>query len=34
LHFDPVNEKIIQDADASKLLGREYREHWAKPKAT
>ena len=31
LIFDPVNEQFIGDADASKLLRREYREHWATP---
>ena len=33
LVFDPVNEQFIGDADASKLLKREYREHWATPNA-
>jgi len=33
LVFDPVKEQFIGDADASKLLKREYREHWATPNA-
>lgn len=33
LVFDPVKELFIGDADVSKLLKREYREHWATPKA-
>lgn len=31
LVFDPVAEQFIGDADTSKLLRREYREHWATP---
>lgn len=31
LVFDPVTEQFIGDADTSKLLRREYREHWATP---
>jgi hypothetical protein len=31
LVFDPVNEQFIGDAETSKLLRREYREHWAAP---
>jgi hypothetical protein len=29
--FDPVKEQFIGDDDTSKMLRREYREHWAKP---
>ena len=32
IHFDPVKEQITGDADASKLLKRDYREHWGTPK--
>jgi predicted dehydrogenase len=32
LRFDPLNEQIFSDAEAAKLLGREYRDHWATPK--
>jgi predicted dehydrogenase len=31
LVFDPVKEQFIGDADTSKLLQRQYREHWATP---
>lgn len=31
LVFDPAKEQFIGDADTSKLLRREYREHWATP---
>jgi len=31
LVFDPAKEQFIGDADVSKLLRREYREHWAAP---
>ena len=31
LVFDPVAEQFIGDADTSKLLRREYRDHWATP---
>ena len=30
--FDPRTETIPGDAEANRLLGREYRDHWAKPK--
>lgn len=30
--FDPVKETIADDPAASKLLAREYRSHWGKPK--
>jgi len=32
LHFDPVNESITGDEEASRGLRREYRDHWATPK--
>jgi predicted dehydrogenase len=32
IEFDPVKEQIAGDADAARLLGRQYREHWATPK--
>jgi hypothetical protein len=32
LTFDPAKEQIAGDEAASKLLRREYREHWAAPK--
>jgi predicted dehydrogenase len=32
LAFDPVRETIPGDAEAAKLLRRDYREHWATPK--
>ncbi len=31
LVFDPVKEQFIGDGETSKMLRREYREHWAKP---
>lgn len=31
LHFNPVDEQIVGDAEANKLLAREYRDHWARP---
>ena len=31
LVFDPAKEQFTGDADASKLLQRQYREHWAAP---
>ncbi|HEY0981425.1 Gfo/Idh/MocA family protein [Schlesneria sp.] len=34
LNFDPATETIRDDAEASQLLSREYREHWAKPAAS
>ena len=33
LVFDPVKEQVTGNVDASKLLRREYREHWATLKA-
>ena len=32
LRYDPATEKITGDAEAAKLLTREYRKHWATPK--
>lgn len=32
IKFDPRTEKIAGDAEAGRLLGREYRDHWARPK--
>jgi len=32
LKFDARNDSIPGDAEAGKLLGREYRKHWATPK--
>jgi predicted dehydrogenase len=32
LKFDPATESITGDAEASKLIGREYRRHWSTPK--
>ncbi len=32
IKFDPKTEKIAGDAEAGKLLGREYRNHWSRPK--
>jgi predicted dehydrogenase len=32
LKFDPANETIPGDAQASRLLRRDYRKHWATPK--
>ncbi len=35
VRFDPETERIIDDQEAAKLLGREYRRrHWAKPEGT
>lgn len=34
LNIDPQKEQILHDEDAAKLLGREYRDHWATPKTT
>jgi predicted dehydrogenase len=31
LQFDAAKETIVGDADATKLLSREYRKHWATP---
>jgi len=32
IKFDPSNESIASDSQASKLLRREYRKHWSVPK--
>jgi hypothetical protein len=32
LEFDPRTETILGDAEASRLLRRQYRPHWATPK--
>jgi len=32
LHFDPAKEQFVGDDDASKLLRRDYRDHWSAPK--
>ncbi len=32
LKFDPATESIAGDAAANRILGREYRKHWATPK--
>ncbi len=32
LHFDPAQEQIADDAEAAKLLSRQYREHWSRPR--
>jgi len=34
LVFNPQTEAIANDPEASRLLGRQYRKHWATPKAT
>lgn len=31
LRFDPATEQIAGDDEASKLLSRQYRDHWARP---
>ena len=31
IRFDGKTESVIGDADANKLVGREYREHWSRP---
>lgn len=31
LRFDPARESIEGDAEAGRLLGRSYREHWSRP---
>lgn len=31
LHFDPLKEELVGDAEANQLLRRKYREHWATP---
>lgn len=32
LRFDPHSEQIDGDAEAAKLLRRQYREHWSTPR--
>jgi hypothetical protein len=32
LTFDPKTEQIIGDEEANRLVRREYREHWGRPK--
>ena len=32
LRFDPATEQIAGDADANRMLKRQYRDHWATPK--
>jgi len=32
LNFDPVTEQIVGDDEANRLVRREYRDHWARPK--
>ncbi|MCY2966410.1 MAG: Gfo/Idh/MocA family oxidoreductase [Planctomycetota bacterium] len=32
LTFDPATEAIVGDAEAHRLLSREYRDHWARPR--
>lgn len=32
LDFDPVAEQIVGDEEANRLVRREYRDHWARPK--
>jgi predicted dehydrogenase len=31
IEFDPKNERITNDAEAHKMLAREYRDHWGTP---
>lgn len=31
LKFDPETENVVEDDQAKKMLGREYRDHWSKP---
>lgn len=33
LRFDPLQEQIADDAEANDLLRRDYRDHWAAPRA-
>ncbi|MCA9106057.1 MAG: Gfo/Idh/MocA family oxidoreductase [Planctomycetales bacterium] len=33
LRFDPVAEEFVNDEAANRLLGREYRDHWGRPRA-
>jgi hypothetical protein len=32
LRFDPEKEQFIDDSQANTLVGREYRDHWARPR--
>lgn len=32
LAFDPEREQIVGDEEANRLVGREYRDHWGRPK--
>ncbi len=32
LNFDPAKEQILGDEEASRLVRREYRDHWGRPK--
>ena len=32
LDFDPATEQVIGDEEANRLVRREYREHWGRPK--
>jgi predicted dehydrogenase len=32
LRFDPALEQVVNDAEAQRLVGREYRAHWGRPK--
>jgi hypothetical protein len=32
LDFDPVKEQILNDDEANRLVKREYRDHWGKPR--
>ncbi len=32
LRFDPEKEQFIDDSQANTMVGREYREHWARPR--
>lgn len=31
LTFDPSAEQVVGDAEANRLLGRDYRDHWGRP---
>ena len=32
LAFDPEREQIVGDEEANRLIGRDYRDHWGRPK--
>jgi hypothetical protein len=32
LDFDPATEQVVGDEEANRLVRREYREHWGRPK--